>query len=76
MTKPKFVMTSKGYVNLALVTQIRVSNGEARFTFLGNQGDELQPDWVTIPMEEGKKLLTTLEQKHPDLFVRLTEDAH
>jgi hypothetical protein len=55
MDKPVFVETSEGYINLALVRTIRVTDGVdgnrwASFTFSGMR--EVTPDHVAIPEKE------------------------
>ena len=36
MQKPMFIATSKGYINLSLVTQIAEHGGKMRFVFIGS----------------------------------------
>jgi hypothetical protein len=52
MQLPLFVETSRGHINLALVTLITEHTGELVFQF--------ERSMVAIPAEEGKKLMATL----------------
>jgi hypothetical protein len=67
MPKPTFLLTSQGYINLALVTHISVHGADEasmRFAFSNDYS-------VDLPREEGEKIVKWLEENHPDVFFKL-----
>jgi hypothetical protein len=73
MSRPLFVETSKGYINLALVTQITHHGNVMHFVFGGSQsrGEEgITPDWMELPEAEARDLITWLEANEPECFIR------
>ena len=52
MQSPLFIETSKGHINLALVTHISEHGGELVFQF--------ERSMVSVPGAEGKKIMATL----------------
>jgi hypothetical protein len=70
-----FIKTSEGWINLSLVTHIGLPDeGGVRFDFIGpqSQGEEgICPDWVTLPVEEGQRVMGWLEANYPDMFKHL-----
>jgi hypothetical protein len=71
MHQPLFVQTSQGWVNLARVQYITLSekrNGRdcIRFVFCERE-DQL--DWIKVPTKEGEKIIRALVNERPDLFL-------
>jgi hypothetical protein len=58
-----FVQTSKGYINLALVFEVELSEKVMRFTSGSSwsAGDEsIQPNYVELPLKEGEQIMSRL----------------
>jgi hypothetical protein len=76
MSKPVLVATSEGYINLAAVVHIDLPRKEQiRFVFGGGTesgGEEgMSSYWVSLPDEEGMKIIRALEREKPDWFLSI-----
>ena len=72
MQKPMFIATSKGYINLSLVTQITEHGGKMRFVFIGSMstGDEgMMPDYLELDHAEGSGIVSLLRENFPEMFI-------
>jgi hypothetical protein len=59
MCNPLFVQTSKGWINLAQVTQITKRGGTMDFIFVTG-GHERDIDYVELPQKEGERIMQRL----------------
>jgi hypothetical protein len=60
-----FIETSKGHINLALVTHISEHAGELTFQF--------ERSMISVPQDEGKKLMATLKPLMRETFMHWLE---